>query len=416
MEFKKVDIRKLKELFPVKRLFSAKTKKISYWTGFGFLVAVLIFVLFPLLPIENNYSLKMVLSGSMEPAIKTGGIVMTKPVSEYRVGDIVTYQYGRHAKDLTTHRIIGQQGNEFITKGDNNNAADINSVKKEQILGKAFLTVPYAGYAANFARSKFGVILLIFIPALLIIGNEGLKIFKEVKKMRKKNSQFPKNAVGKILIFSILISGFSAFGLIEKTNCYFFNSVILENNYFQAGYWIPVLDPIGDKTVSEGELFGFSISATDPNADPLTYSASNLPSGATFVGQTFSWIPTSGQVGIYPDIHFEVSDEKYTDFENITIIVVAIPPPEISGVQAMNITKESAGITWQTNEPATSKVEYGPTTGYGSVSENSTSVTDHTIPISSLKSSTEYHYRVRSKNAANKESISGDYTFTTLSQ
>ncbi len=403
MDFKKINIKKV--------------KRISYWLIFGFLLVVLFFVLFPLLPIDNNYSLKMVLSDSMSPAIKTGSVIMVKPALDYQVGDIVTYQYGRKARNLTTHRIIGQQGNEFITKGDNNNAADINPVKKEQILGKVVLTVPYVAYAANFARSKFGLILLIFIPALLIIGSEGLKIFKEVKKMRKKkNSQLSKNAICKILIFSILISGFSAFGLIERTNCYFSNSAILENNYFQAGFWVPVLNPIGDKTASEGESLEFSISATDPNGDLLTYSASNLPSGATFVGQTFSWIPTSAQVGIYPNVHFEVSDGKYSDFENITITVTAIPPPEISDVKAENITQNSADITWKTNEPATSKVEYGETTTYGSVLENLNLVVAHSISISNLTPSTTYHYRVSSKNSAGKEQISSDYNFTTLSQ
>ena len=170
----------------LKEINIKKAKKISYWVILGFLSVVLVFVLFPLLPIDNNYSLKMVLSGSMEPTIKTGSIIMVKPVLDYQIGDIITYQYGRKARNLTTHRIIGQKGEEFITKGDNNNAADIHPIKKEQISGKVLLIVPYAGYAANFAHSKFGVILLIFIPALFIIGNEVLKIYKEFKKCSKK--------------------------------------------------------------------------------------------------------------------------------------------------------------------------------------------------------------------------------------
>jgi len=397
-----------------KRINIKKTKKISYWLIFTFLLMVLIFVLIPLLPIENNYSLKMVLSGSMSPAIKTGSIIMVKPALNYQVGDVVTYQYGRRARDLTTHRIIEQQGNEFITKGDNNNAADINPIKKEQILGKVFLTIPYAGYVANFARSKFGLIMLILIPALLIIWSEVCKIFQEVKKVRgKKNSQLPKNTMCKILIFSILISGLFAFGTIDRVNCYFSDSMILENNYFQAGYWIPVLNSIGDKTVQAELSLEFTISATDPNSDPLIYSASNLPSGATFSGQTFSWTQTSSQVGTYSNIHFEVSDSKYTDFENITITVTAIPSPEITDVKSENVTQNSADITWQTDQLATSKVEYGETTAYGLVVKSSSFVEAHTISISGLATSTLYYYRVSSKNTANKESISGDYQFTT---
>src|SRR5207253_1169408 len=55
----------------------------------------------------------------------------------------------------------------------------------------------------------------------------------------------------------------------------------------------PVLDPIGNKSVYEGQLLSFVLNATDGDGDPLTYSASNLPSGATFDAGTrqFSWTP-----------------------------------------------------------------------------------------------------------------------------
>jgi len=95
----------------------------------------------------------------------------------------------------------------------------------------------------------------------------------------------------------------------------------------------PVLNPIGYKTVQEGALLQFTITASDPDipAQTLTYSASNLPPGATFNPTThiFSWTPTSGQVGVYPSVHFEVSDGDLTDSEDITITVTA-PPLEVS--------------------------------------------------------------------------------------
>jgi hypothetical protein len=85
----------------------------------------------------------------------------------------------------------------------------------------------------------------------------------------------------------------------------------------------PVLDFVGDKLVNEEELIQFIIKATDPDGDPMTYTASNLPQGATFAPQTrtFFWTPGSGQQGSYPGIRFEVSDGELTDFEDITITV-----------------------------------------------------------------------------------------------
>lgn len=89
-------------------------------------------------------------------------------------------------------------------------------------------------------------------------------------------------------------------------------------------------------------------------------------------------------------------------------------PPVISSVQATAITQDSATITWTTNEPADTQVEYGITTAYGSTTTlNSTLSTGHSQPLIGLAMNTLYHYRVLSKDASGNPSVSGDYTFTT---
>jgi internalin A len=89
--------------------------------------------------------------------------------------------------------------------------------------------------------------------------------------------------------------------------------------------------------------------------------------------------------------------------------------PTISGVSASGITQTGATITWTTDEPATSQVEYGLTTSYGSTATPSTDalVTSHSVPLSGLDENTTYHYRVKSKDASDNETMSADYTFTT---
>ena len=85
----------------------------------------------------------------------------------------------------------------------------------------------------------------------------------------------------------------------------------------------PVLDVIGNKTVNIGKTLKFTLSAKDANGNALTYSASNLPSGATFdrSTRTFSWKPDTYQIGTYTNVRFEVSDGSSIDFEEITINV-----------------------------------------------------------------------------------------------
>jgi len=89
-------------------------------------------------------------------------------------------------------------------------------------------------------------------------------------------------------------------------------------------------------------------------------------------------------------------------------------PPTISSVSSSNIAPNSATITWTTDEPSTSQVEYGPTTSYGTLTTlDSNLVYSHNVNLTGLNTDTLYHYRVKSKDAANNEAISADYTFHT---
>lgn len=85
----------------------------------------------------------------------------------------------------------------------------------------------------------------------------------------------------------------------------------------------PALSAIGNRSVTAGQLLQFTVSATDPNGNRLTYSASNLPAGAGFdpSTKTFSWTPSFSQAGSYPAVHFEVSNSRVTVHEDITIEV-----------------------------------------------------------------------------------------------
>jgi hypothetical protein len=85
----------------------------------------------------------------------------------------------------------------------------------------------------------------------------------------------------------------------------------------------PVLSSIGNKTVDEGATLTFTVTASDPDGNPLTYSISNLPSGASFSPstRTFTWTPDYDQAGTYQDVHFSVSDGSLNDSEDITITV-----------------------------------------------------------------------------------------------
>src|SRR2546429_3304269 len=85
-----------------------------------------------------------------------------------------------------------------------------------------------------------------------------------------------------------------------------------------------------------------------------------------------------------------------------------------SGVTASSIGPDTAAITWATNEPSDSQVEYGLTASYGSATLLATSlVTAHSATLNALAAGTLYHYRVKSKDAAGNPAVSSDFVFTT---
>lgn len=95
-------------------------------------------------------------------------------------------------------------------------------------------------------------------------------------------------------------------------------------------------------------------------------------------------------------------------------IVLDTAAPVISTVNSSGITPTAAAVTWITNEPATSQVDYGQTAAYGQTTTlDSTLVTSHTVSLSGLTAGTVYHYRVRAKDVAGNEAIGVDASFTT---
>lgn len=133
----------------------------------------------------SGYEVKIVQSGSMEPVLKTGGVVLVKKLPTYVVGDIITFTTP-NSDTPTTHRLISSEINEgqlqFATKGDANDSADVELVAPQQIIGKVIFHVPYLGFLLDFARQPLGFVLLIVLPALVVIYEEAVNIVRSFKR------------------------------------------------------------------------------------------------------------------------------------------------------------------------------------------------------------------------------------------
>jgi len=103
-----------------------------------------------------------------------------------------------------------------------------------------------------------------------------------------------------------------------------------------------VLLPIGSKSADENSSLTFSVNATDPDGDTVTYSVDTLPSGAAFGNQTFSWTPSYTQAGSY-QLTFTVSDGSAQDSEIVTITVSNTNrAPVLSAIGGKSVFAEDA--------------------------------------------------------------------------
>ena len=96
---------------------------------------------------------------------------------------------------------------------------------------------------------------------------------------------------------------------------------------------------------------------------------------------------------------------------NFTQIPVPVPPV-ISNIQ-VTPAPTSLLVTWTTDRPAVSIVDYGPTVSYGSTRQNSTFNTSHSVLLTGLSASSTYHYRVTSIASDGGTTVSSDRTATT---
>ena len=147
------------------------------------------------------YSAYVIVSGSMEPIIKTRDAVVVRrcKIDDIKIGDVVTYRsmddafYGI----LITHRVVNIENVNgqklFVTKGDNNETIDRSPIKFEQVLGKVAMRIPKIGYLKYFLTDYYGWIIAVVIPSLGIIIYDVMKLFKGInsknKKMVKTNVQ-----------------------------------------------------------------------------------------------------------------------------------------------------------------------------------------------------------------------------------
>jgi len=177
--------------------------KIFYWLIIFSLLVFSGLATFSKIAGPGDFRFLTVESGSMEPSIKFGSVILvwgknknlvspTDFYPQFQKGEIITFLSG---KETFTHRIVEIEENGgkifYKTKGDANPGADVEKIPQEKVLGKVIFSLPYLGFLVSFAKSQMGFITLIIVPATIIIYSEILNIKKEVQKIFYKRKVSP---------------------------------------------------------------------------------------------------------------------------------------------------------------------------------------------------------------------------------
>jgi signal peptidase len=155
------------------------------WTVLGFGFGLVLAVTLP-----NLFGMRdlTVLSGSMEPTIHTGDVVVERQISplDVRIGDVVSFKDPEDPGVLITHRVQDIQVRdglvEFVTRGDANTGVERWKMSADGTIGRVEYHVWRLGYLLYWIRGRLGRLLLVVLPALLLGAYELLRIWRPKKR------------------------------------------------------------------------------------------------------------------------------------------------------------------------------------------------------------------------------------------
>lgn len=121
-------------------------------------------------PAVFGYSQFIIATGSMEPAISAGDMIIVKKADEYCVGDVITF-FSDSGDIPTTHRIeeirVEAGRTIYVTRGDANNAPD-PGVSEANVVGKVVATLSGAGLFFEWVKTPSGIVCVVLLAGIIV--------------------------------------------------------------------------------------------------------------------------------------------------------------------------------------------------------------------------------------------------------
>jgi signal peptidase I len=136
--------------------------------------AALVFGLLLTVPSLTGHRSLTVLTGSMEPTLGTGSVVVDEVIhpTEAQIGDIVTFTDPANPGRQITHRLknarVEGDTAHMVTKGDANDTVERWDVPVDGEIGRVIYNVPKLGYVRALVGTRQGYVVI--MAALLLLG------------------------------------------------------------------------------------------------------------------------------------------------------------------------------------------------------------------------------------------------------
>jgi len=166
-------------------------KKAAEYLGLTIAILLMAAAVFTYVGPHFGWRVDAVLSGSMEPHLKVGSLVITRSVEPetVAVGDIITFRPATNGETMITHRVTGVGHSSslyFETKGDANEDPDPFTVPARNLVGEVCFHVPYWGFATEFLKTPLGFLFAVIIPGSILIAIYIISLWRALTRNSKQ--------------------------------------------------------------------------------------------------------------------------------------------------------------------------------------------------------------------------------------
>lgn len=265
-------------------------------TGFLFVVLISLIAFSSRFNLPGGYRAYSVLTGSMEPVIQTGSLILTRAprsTNEIKMNNVITFEEPSYQNKFITHRVNkiveSNPGVVFQTKGDANSNLDPWLITYGRIKGVYLMHFPYLGSLLEFIRSPLGIVIFVLIPVLLIVADESKNIISALADVKIEKEKKKKDKEGKIhyhFFIWIIAIPVICLGVGQTRALFFSNTVFLNQNSISTAAASP--SPSASPGPSESPVGSPSPSASpspSPSAEvsPLPSPSASPTGGGTVI-------------------------------------------------------------------------------------------------------------------------------------